>query len=86
MDLTNEDRDIVKKAKKDLFRKIFTDYIEEKKKEVKAGVVSWLNPDMSKSKRTDRDLLLYKLWVLDEVLNYPDEIINLIDNLEYLDQ
>jgi hypothetical protein len=39
-----------------------------------------MNADMSKSKRTDRDLLLYKLEVLDEVMNFPDEIINLVDN------
>ena len=86
MDLTLEDKEIVKRAKREQFRQLLTDYIEYKKEETKAGIVSWMNADMSKSKRTDRVLLLYKLEVLDEVMNFPDEIINLVDNLEYTDQ
>jgi hypothetical protein len=45
-----------------------------------------VNEEMSKSKRTDRDILLFKLERLDEIMNYPDEIINLIDNQDYIDQ
>jgi hypothetical protein len=45
-----------------------------------------VNEEMSKSKRTDRDILLFKLERLDEIMNYPDEIINLIDNQEFIDQ
>lgn len=84
--LTMEDKETVKRAKREQFWKLLTDYIEYKKEETKAGIVSWMNADMSKSKRTDRDLLLYKLEVLDEVMNFPDEIINLIDNQDYIDQ
>lgn len=84
--LTENDKEIVKKAKREEFWKLFTDYIEVKKEEVKAGIISWVNEDMSKTKRNDRDIQLFKLEFLDEILNYPDEIINLIDNQKFLDQ
>ena len=86
MEVTKNDRDIVKRAKSEQFWKLFTDYIEVKKEEAKAGIVSWVNADMSKTKRNDRDIQLFKLMWLDEILNYPDEIINLIDNQEFIDQ
>jgi len=86
MNLTKEDKEIVRRAKREQFWKLLTDHIENKKEEVKLGIVSWVNEEMSKSKRTDRDILLFKLERLDEIMNYPDEIINLIDNQDYIDQ
>lgn len=86
MNLTKEDKEIVRRAKREKFWKLLTDYIQVKKEETKAGIVSWVNEEMSKSKRTDRDILLFKLERLDEIMNYPDEIINLIDNQEFIDQ
>lgn len=86
MDLTENDKEIVKRAKREEFWKLMTDYIEHKKNEVKAGIVSWVNEEMSKTKRNDRDMQLFKLERLDEILNYPDEIINLVDNQKFIDQ
>ena len=83
--MNNGDKDIVKTAKREKFWQLITDYIEVKKDEIKAGIISWVNEDMSKSKRTDRDILLFKLERLDEILNYPDEIINMIDNQDFDD-
>ena len=83
--MNNGDKDIVKTAKREKFWQLITDYIEVKKDEIKAGIISWVNEDMSKSKRTDRDILLFKLARLDEILNYPDEIINMIDNQDFDD-
>jgi hypothetical protein len=40
MDLTLEDKEIVKRAKREQFRQLLTDYIEHKKEETKAGIVS----------------------------------------------
>ena len=85
MNLTKEDKEIVRRAKREQFWKLLTDHIENKKEEVKLGIVSWVNEEMSKSKRTDRDILLFKLERLDEILNYPDEIINMIDNQDFDD-
>lgn len=84
MDLTENDKEIVKRAKREEFWKLMTDYIEHKKNEVKAGIVSWVNEEMSKTKRNDRDMQLFKLERLDEILNYPDEIINLVDNQKFI--
>ena len=86
MELTGSDKEIVKRAKSEHFWKLFTDYIQEKKKETRAGIISWASEDMSKTKRNDRDIQLFKLEWLDEILNYPDEIINLIDNQDFIDQ
>ena len=83
--MNNGDKDIVKTAKREKFWQLITDYIEVKKDEIKLGIISWVNEDMSKSKRTDRDILLFKLERLDEILNYPDEIINMIDNQDFDD-
>ena len=83
--MNNGDKDIVKTAKREKFWQLITDYIEVKKDEIKDGIISWVNEDMSKSKRTDRDILLFKLERLDEILNYPDEIINMIDNQDFDD-
>ena len=83
--MNNGDKDIVKTAKREKFWQLITDYIEVKKDEIKAGIISWVNEDMSKSKRTDRDILLFKLERLDEILNYPDEIINMIYNQDFDD-
>ena len=83
--MNNGDKDIVKTAKREKFWQLITDYIEVKKDEIKTGIISWVNEDMSKSKRTDRDILLFKLERLDEILNYPDEIINMIDNQDFDD-
>ena len=81
-----DDKEIIKRAKSEQFRKLLKNYIEYKKEETKTGIISWMSEDMSKTKRNDRDILLFKLEFLDEILNYPDEIINLIDNQKFMDQ
>lgn len=86
MNLTKEDKEIVKRAKREQFWKLLTDYIQVKKEETKAGIVTGLDPSMSKPIRNNRDILIFKMALLDEILNYPDEIINLIDNQEFIDQ
>lgn len=40
MDLTLEDREIVKRAKREQFWKLLTDYIEYKKEDTKLGIIS----------------------------------------------
>ena len=80
------DKEIIKRGKGEQFRNIFLEYVDMKIEEIKAGIVSWRNADMSKTKRNDRDMELLKLEVLEEIKNYPDEIITTIDNLEYYDQ
>lgn len=86
MNLTKDDKEIVRRAKREKFWELLTNYIEVKKEETKAGIISWVNEDMSKTKRNDRDIQLFKLERLDEIMNYPDEIINLIDNQLYSEE
>ena len=80
------DKEIIKRAKGEQFRNIFLEYVDMKIEEIKAGIISWRNADMSKTKRNDRDIELVKLEMLEEIKNFPDEIITTIDNLEYYDQ
>ena len=62
------------------FRNLIVEYIEETQEDIKAGIISWLNEDMSKSKRNDRDLELLKLQLYEEFKELPERLLTLIEN------
>ena len=62
------------------FWSLITALLEERKEELKAGIISWINPEMSKTNYSKRDLLLKELADIDEFLITPELLITRISN------
>lgn len=86
MNLTAADKDIIKMAKSEKFREYLLEYIDEEQEKIKAGIVSSPSEDMSKTKRNDRDIKLFELSMLEEFKWFPDRLLTLIENSEFVDQ
>ena len=86
MNISETDKEEIKKIKRWRFRDLVLDYIEESQEAMKTGIISWVSEDMSKTKRNDRDIELVKLQMLDEFKNIPDRLLTLIENGYWEDQ
>ena len=62
------------------FWSLITALLEERKEELKLGIISWINPEMSKTNYSKRDLLLKELSDIDEFLITPELLITRISN------
>lgn len=80
MRLEKADELMIKQATISRFWQLIVEFIEEAKEDTKAGIISWLSEDMSKTKRSDRDLELLKLWMLEEFKSIPERLLTLIGN------
>ena len=54
--------------------------LEERKEEIKAGIISWISEDMSKTIYNKRDMYLKELELIDDFLKIPEYLITRISN------
>ena len=81
LQLNKADRGIIKDWMNTRYRELIKALLEERKEEIKAGIISWINPEMSKTNYSKRDLLLKELEDIDEFLLTPELLLTRISNL-----
>lgn len=59
---------------------LIKDYIDERREDLKAGILSPVNEDKSKSKYNDRDLMIKELEIIDEFIRIPERLLQRISN------
>jgi len=59
---------------------LIKDYIDERREDLKTGILSPVNEDKSKSKYNDRDLMIKELEIIDEFIRIPERILQRISN------
>jgi hypothetical protein len=59
---------------------LIKDYIDERREDLKTGILSPVNEDKSKSKYNDRDLLIKELELIDEFVRIPERLLQRISN------
>lgn len=80
LQLNKSDRWIIKDWMNTRFWLLIKALLEERKEELKAGIISWINPEMSKTNYSKRDLLLKELEDIDEFLITPELLLTRISN------
>lgn len=55
-------------------------YLEDRKEELKTGILSWISEDRSKSIYNKRDMELKELELIDEFLKIPEYLLTRISN------
>lgn len=71
---------VIKDGKTSEFRGFIKDYLEERKEILKAGVLSWVNADRSKTIYNQRDMELKELEFIEDFLQIPDYLLTRISN------
>ena len=71
---------LIKDGMSSRYWELITGYLEERKEELKAGIISWLSVDMSKTNYSKRDLMLKELEDIEEFLLTPKRILTRISN------
>ena len=59
---------------------LIKDYIDERREDLKTGILSPVNEDKSKPKYNDRDLMIKELEIIDEFIRIPERILQRISN------
>ena len=59
---------------------LIKDYIDERREDLKTGILSPVNEDKSKSKYNDRDLMIKELEIIDEFIRIPERLLQRISN------
>lgn len=80
MNITKADKKIIKDAKIGRFWELVLQYIDEEIEAMNTGIISWLDEDMSKTKRNDRDLLLQSKALWEGVKELPERLLTLLEN------
>lgn len=80
MQLNSQDKEIIEQGIKTRFRELIKEFAEEKKESLKAGIISRLDPELSKTKRNDKDFALAEVILIDELLSIPELLKNRISN------
>lgn len=80
MQLNSQDKEIIEQGIKTRFRELIKEFAEEKKEFLKAGIISRLDPELSKTKRNDKDFALAEVILIDELLSIPELLKNRISN------
>ena len=62
------------------FRRLINDYLKDRKEELKAGIISPISEDMSKTIYNKRDMELKELELIDDFLNIPTYLLTRISN------
>lgn len=71
---------VIKDGKTSEFWGFIKDYLEERKEILKAGILSWVNADRSKTIYNQRDLELKELEFIEDFLQIPDYLLTRISN------
>lgn len=80
MQLNSQDKEIIEQGIKTRFRELIKEFAEEKKESLKSGIISRLDPELSKTKRNDKDFALAEMILIDELLSIPEFLKNRISN------
>lgn len=80
MQLNSQDKEIIEQGIKTRFRELIKEFAEEKKESLRAGIISRLDPELSKTKRNDKDFALAEMMLIDELLAIPELLKNRISN------
>ena len=80
MQLNRQDKEIIEQGIKTRFRELIKEFAEEKKESLKSGIISRLDPELSKTKRNDKDFALAEMILIDELLSIPELLKNRISN------
>ena len=80
MQLNSQDKEIIEQGIKTRFRELIKEFAEEKKESLKSGIISRLDPELSKTKRNDKDFALAEIILLDELLSIPELLKTRISN------
>ena len=80
MHLNSQDKELIDQGMQTRFRELIRQYAEEKKETLKSGIISRLDPELSKTKRNDKDFALAEIILLDELLSIPELLKNRISN------
>ena len=80
MQLNSQDREILKQGVEGRFRWMIVEFLQEKRESLHTGIISRLDPELSKTKWNDKDFALAEMMLIDEVLDIPELIWNLINN------
>ena len=75
------DKGILKDWLNSDFWKLITDYLQDRKEELKAGILSWINEDRSKPIFNKGDMELKELELIDDFLEIPNYLLTRISNL-----
>jgi hypothetical protein len=59
---------------------LIKEYCEQRKEDLKAGIISWISEDMSKTIYNKRDMYLKELELIDDFLKIPEYLITRISN------
>lgn len=74
------DEGIIKDWLNSRFWELIKWYLEEHREELKNGIISWVNEDMSKTIYSRRDLMLKELEDIEEFILTPDRLLTRISN------
>lgn len=80
MQLNSQDKVLIEQGVESRFRELVKEFAEEKKEALKAGIISRLDPELSKTKRNDKDFALAEIMLIDELLAIPELLKNRISN------
>lgn len=80
MQLNSQDKELIDQGMQTRFRALIRQYAEEKKETLKSGIISRLDPELSKTKRNDKDFALAEIILLDELLSIPELLKTRISN------
>lgn len=80
MQLNSQDKEIIEQGIKTRFRELIKEFAEEKKESLKSGIICRLDPELSKTKRNDKDFALAEMILIDELLSIPELLKNRISN------
>ena len=80
MQLNSQDKELIDQGMQTRFRELVKAYAEEKKEALKSGIISRLDPELSKTKRNDKDFALAEIILLDELLSIPELLKTRISN------
>ena len=59
---------------------LINDYLKDRKEELQAGILSWINEDRSKTIFNKRDMDLKELELIDDFLQIPNYLLTRISN------
>ena len=62
------------------FWRLINDYLNDRKEELQAGILSWVSEDRSKTIFNKRDMDLKELEVIDDILSIPQYLLTRISN------
>ena len=80
MQLNSQDKELIEQGIQTRFRELVKEYAKEKKEALKSGIISRLDPELSKTKRNDKDFALAEIILLDELLSIPELLKTRISN------